>query len=179
MDWYLSPAGEKYRPELHRIAALETGDETDALLLGYAMEGIRMAGTFGLYREATTADVIQEDDGREVPVKAGDRVFVSFVTAAKDPNIFPDPEVVDPRRPLDSYIHYGVGPHACLGRDISQVALTELFRALFRKKGLRRVAGAQGELKKVPRPGGFFVYMTEDWGSIWPFPTSMKVTWDE
>ncbi|CZS85543.1 unnamed protein product [Fusarium graminearum] len=179
LDWYLSPAGEKYRPELHRIAALETGDETDALLLGYAMEGIRMAGTFGLYREATTADVIQEDDGREVPVKAGDRVFVSFVTAAKDPNIFPDPEVVDPRRPLDSYIHYGVGPHACLGRDISQVALTELFRALFRKKGLRRVAGAQGELKKVPRPGGFFVYMTEDWGSIWPFPTSMKVTWDE
>ncbi|KAH6966960.1 heme peroxidase [Fusarium venenatum] len=172
LDWYLSPAGEKYRPELHRIAALETGNETDALLLGYAMEGIRMAGTFGLYREATTADVIQEDDGREVPVKAGDRVFVSFVTAAKDPNIFPNPEEVDPRRPLDSYIHYGVGPHACLGRDISQVALTELFRALFRKKGLRRVAGAQGELKKVPRPGGFFVYMTEDWGSIWPFPTT-------
>jgi cytochrome P450 len=179
LDWYLSPAGEKYRPELHRIAALETGNETDALLLGYAMEGIRMAGTFGLYREATTADVIQEDDGREVPVKAGDRVFVSFVSAAKDPSIFPNPEEVDPRRPLDSYIHYGVGPHACLGRDISQVALTELFRALFRKKGLRRVAGAQGELKKVPRPGGFFVYMTEDWGSIWPFPTSMKVTWDE
>ncbi|KAF4459201.1 prostaglandin-endoperoxide synthase 1 [Fusarium albosuccineum] len=178
LDWYLSPAGEKYRPELHRIAALETGDETDALLLGYAMEAIRMAGTFGLYREAATGDVIQEDDGRRVNVNAGDRVFVSFVTAAKDPEMFPNPEVVDPRRPLESYMHYGTGPHECLGRNISQVALTELFRALFRKKGLRRVPGAQGELKKVPRPGGFFVYMTEDWGSIWPFPTSMKVTWD-
>ncbi|KAM0345970.1 hypothetical protein ACHAPU_006024 [Fusarium lateritium] len=179
LDWYLSPAGEKYRPELHRIAALETGNETDTLLLGYAMEGIRMAGTFGLYREAAVADIIQEDDGRSVPVSPGDRVFVSFVSAAKDPSIFPDPETVNPRRPLDSYIHYGVGPHACLGRDISQVALTELFRVLFRKKGLRRVPGAQGELKKVPRPGGFYVYMTEDWGSIWPFPTSMKVTWDD
>ncbi|RSL65910.1 hypothetical protein CEP54_004049 [Fusarium duplospermum] len=178
LDWYLSPAGEKYRPELHRIAALETGDETDALLLGYAMEGIRMAGTFGLYRKAESADVIEEDNGERVQVKAGDRVFVSFVSAAKDPKIFPNPEVVDPRRPLESYIHYGTGPHECLGRNISQVALTELFRALFRKKGLRRVAGAQGELKKVPRPGGFYVYMTEDWGSIWPFPTSMKVTWD-
>ncbi|KAF5017298.1 hypothetical protein F66182_10796 [Fusarium sp. NRRL 66182] len=179
LDWYLSPAGEKYRPELHRIANLETGDETDALLLGYAMEGIRMAGTFGLYREAAAHDMIQEDDGRSVAVQPGDRVFVSFVSAAKDPDMFPNPDVVDPRRPLESYIHYGVGPHACLGRDISQVALTELFRALFRKKGLRRVNGAQGELKKVPRPGGFWVYMTEDWGSIWPFPTSMKVTWDD
>ncbi|KAF4981845.1 hypothetical protein FZEAL_2424 [Fusarium zealandicum] len=179
LDWYLSPAGERYRPELHRIASLETGDETDALLLGYAMEGIRMAGTFGLYRQAAQADVISEDDGRRVKVEAGDRVFVSLVSAAKDPSIYPSPELVDPRRPLRSYIHYGTGPHECLGRDISQVALTELFRALFRKKGLRRVPGPQGELKKVPRPGGFFVYMTEDWGSIWPFPTSMKVTWDD
>lgn len=178
LDWYLSPAGEQYRPELHRIANLETGPETDALLLGYAMEGIRMAGTFGLYRQAASADVINEDDGRKLNVNAGDRVFVSFVQAAKDPKIYPNPEAVDPRRPLDSYIHYGVGPHACLGRNISQVALTELFRALFRKKNLRRVAGAQGELKKVPRPGGFFVYMKEDWSGLWPFPTSMKITWD-
>ncbi|KAM5345930.1 hypothetical protein ACJ41O_011791 [Fusarium nematophilum] len=178
LDWYLSPAGEKYRPELHRIAALETGDETDALLLGYAMEGIRMAGTFGLYREAAEADVITEDNGDEIPVQPGTRVFVSFVSAAKDPTVFPNPEVVDPRRPLENYIHYGTGPHECLGRNISQVALTELFRALFRKKGLRRVPGPQGELKKVPRPGGFYVYMTEDWGGLWPFPTSMKVTWD-
>ena len=43
------------------------------------MEGIRLAGTFGSYREAAAADTIMEDDGREVPVKPGDRVFVSFV----------------------------------------------------------------------------------------------------
>ncbi|CAM1508862.1 Fc.00g026010.m01.CDS01 [Cosmosporella sp. VM-42] len=179
IDWYLSPAGEKYRAELHRIATQESSEETDALLLGYAMEGIRMAGTFGLYREAAAADVITEDDGRKINVNPGDRVFVSFVQAAKDPKHFPNPMEVDPRRPLDKYIHYGVGPHTCLGRDVSQTALTELFRALFRKKNLRRVPGAQGELKKVPRPGGFFVYMAEDWGGLWPFPTTMKVTWDE
>lgn len=179
MDWYLSPAGEKYRPDLHRIAAMESTEETDALLLGYAMEGIRMAGTFGLYREAAAVDTLTEADGRQINVNPGDKVFVSFVQAAKDPKHFPNPEEVDPRRPMDKYIHYGVGPHACLGRDISQVALTELFRAMFRKRNLRRVPGAQGELKKVPRPGGFFVYMTEDWSGIWPFPTTMKVTWDE
>jgi hypothetical protein len=42
------------------------------------MEGIRLAGTFGLYRGATSADVIN-DDGRTVEVNPGDSVFVSFV----------------------------------------------------------------------------------------------------
>ncbi|KAG9251079.1 heme peroxidase [Emericellopsis atlantica] len=179
VDWYLSEAGKHYLEEIRRIALQPSSDESDALLLGYAMEGIRMAGTFGLYRKASVDDTILEDDGRKVPVKKGDRVFVSFVGAAKDTKHFPNPDIIDPRRPLDAYIHYGDGPHACLGRGISQVALAELFRAVFRKKNLRRVAGPQGLLKKVPRPGGFYVYLTEDWGSIWPFPTTMKVTWDE
>lgn len=80
---------------------------------------------------------------------------------------------------MDKYIHYGIGPHACLGRDASQVALTEMFRALFRCRNVRRAPGPEGELKKVPRPGGFVVYMREDWGSLWPFPTSMKILWDD
>ncbi|KAJ0163325.1 Linoleate 10R-lipoxygenase [Colletotrichum tanaceti] len=179
VDYYLSPPGAAHLEQIHKTAASPSTKESDALLLGYAMEGIRLAGTFGSYREATRDDVIVEDDGREVPVRRGDRVFVSFVSAAKDPENFPRPEEVNPLRPLASYIHYGLGPHACLGRAASQVALTEMFRALFRKKNLRRVPGPQGILKKMPRPGGFFVYMKEDWGQIWPFPVSMKVMWDE
>ncbi len=101
------------------------------------------------------------------------------MSAARDPTHFPEPETVNPRRPLEKYIHYGAGPHTCLGRDVSQVALTEMFRALFRRKNVRRAAGPKGELKKVPRPGGFFAYLREDWGSIWPFPVSMKIAWDE
>ncbi|TQN71563.1 Linoleate 10R-lipoxygenase [Colletotrichum shisoi] len=179
VDYYLSPPGTAHLEQIHKAALSPSTKESDALLLGYAMEGIRLAGTFGSYREATQDDVIVEDDGREVPVRRGDRVFVSFVSAAKDPEHFPRPEEVNPLRPLDSYIHYGLGPHACLGRAASQVALTEMFRALFRKRNLRRAPGPQGILKKVPRPGGFFVYMKEDWGQIWPFPVSMKVMWDE
>lgn len=179
VDFYLGEKGAQYMPEIHQVACRDSNEETDALLLGYAMEGIRLAGTFGSYREAAIDDVIKEDDGREVNVKAGDRVFVSFVSAAKDPVHFPDPDVVNPRRELSKYIHYGVGPHTCLGRDISQVALTEMFRCVFKKKNLRRSPGSQGHLKKVPRPGGFYVYMREDWSSLWPFPCSMKVIWDE
>ena len=86
---------------------------------------------------------------------------------------------MNPRRDPSTYIFYGEGPHTCLGREASEVALAELFRAVFRRRNVRRVAGPQGELKKVGRPGGFFVYMSEDWGTFTPFPVSMKVTWDD
>lgn len=177
VDFYLSPAGAPHLPDIHRLSTLPSSPENDSLLLGYAMEGIRLAGTFGSYRFATQADTIPSSP--PVTVKPGDKVFVSFVSAARDPVHFPNPDQVNPRRPLNSYIHYGTGPHACLGRDISQVALTEMFRALFRRKNVRRVDGPQGELKKVPREGGFWAYMREDWGSYWPFPVSMRIRWDE
>jgi linoleate 10R-lipoxygenase len=94
------------------------------------------------------------------------------VGAARDPVIFPNPEEVDVTRPLERYIHYGDGPHACLGKDASMTALTAMWKVVGRLDNLRRAPGPQGELKKIPRPGGFFIYMREDQGSYFPFPTS-------
>lgn len=45
----------------------------------YAMEGIRLNGTSGSCREATKSTTV-DDGGRPVSVKAGDKVFCSFVS---------------------------------------------------------------------------------------------------
>lgn len=124
--------------------------ESDDALLHYCMEGIRLNGTFGSYRECVTQTTI-DDGGRLVHVKPGDRVFVSFVGAAKDPGIFPEPETVRLDRPLESYIHYGVGPHTCLGMHASRVALTAMLKVVGKLDGLRRAPGSKGMLKKIPR----------------------------
>ncbi|TKA77124.1 hypothetical protein B0A49_03229 [Cryomyces minteri] len=108
LDFYLSPAGSKYLPDINRLAKMDT-PEADDKILHYCMEGIRLNGTFGSYRESATTTTI-DDDGRAVHVKPGDKVFVSFVGAAKDTVMFPDPENVRLDRPLENYIHYGVGP---------------------------------------------------------------------
>lgn len=168
-----------YRAELGRIASQEAGPETDALLLGYALEGIRLAGASKIYRSAVAADTIIEDDGRTITVNAGDQVCTSFTTAAEDATHFPNPDTVNPRRPIDAYANYGVGPFEALGKDVTHIALVELFRVLFSKKGLKRAPGLQGMLKKVPREGGFYDYLTEDWGTTTPFPTTFKVTWED
>ena len=84
--------------------------------------------------------------------------------------------MVDLTRPLDSYIHYGMGPHQCLG--LSQVAMTTMLKVVGKLDNLRRAPGPQGEVKKIIQEGGFAVYMTEAGESYWPFPASMKVRWD-
>ncbi len=77
MDYYLSDEGKVHLPTLNRLAKLDT-PEADEKILHYCMEGIRLNGTFGSYREATTSLTV-DDNGRQVPVQAGQRVFVSFV----------------------------------------------------------------------------------------------------
>ncbi len=68
-----------------------------------------------------------------------------------------------------------MGPHTCLGRDASRVALTAMLKVVGRLDNLRRAPGPAGELKKIPRPGGFYLYMRADHGSYFPFPLSK---WD-
>ena len=51
MDYYLG-VGRKHLPEINRLAKIDNA-ETDEKLLHYAMEGIRLNGTFGSYRRST------------------------------------------------------------------------------------------------------------------------------
>ena len=100
------------------------------------------------------------------------------VTASHDPKEFKHPDKVDLHRDMDSYIHYGHGPHKCLGLDISKLAMTTMLKTVGKLDNLRRAPGGQGEIKKVPGPGGITMYMTADHSSYFPFPTTMKVRWD-
>ncbi len=78
LDYYLSDEGKMHLPEIHRLSNIDSADSDDKIL-HYAMEGIRLNGTFGSYRQAATS-LIVDDNGRQVPVKAGDKVFCSFVS---------------------------------------------------------------------------------------------------
>ena len=170
LDFYLSEKGLKHLPAIQELAHQNTPEAFDKLM-HFAMEGIRLHGTFASYRTSTITTTI-DDDGRQIPIKPGDRVFCSFVGASKDPVQYPEPEEVRLDRPLDSYIHYGMGDHTCLGRDASRVALTAMLKVIGKLRNLRRAPGPQGKLETIPRDGGFYVFMTENHGSYFPFPTS-------
>ena len=111
-------------------------------------------------------------------MQAGRFYLHKLVTLAQDPKVYPDPKKVRLDRPVDSYVVYGIGPHACLGGDASKVALTAMLKCIGRLDNLRRAPGPQGEMKKIPREGGFYVYMDKMMSSEFPFPTTMKINWD-
>lgn len=155
IDYYLSEEGIKHLPEIQRLAQIDT-PESDEKLKAYVNEGIRLNGTFGSYRRAEAEHTFHDGD-REVHVKPGDKVFCSFVGAARDPEIFSEPNEVRLDRNPASYIHYGIGEHMCLGKEASLVGLTAMLRVVGKLKGLKRAPGPQGQLKKVCiRPISFF-----------------------
>jgi hypothetical protein len=187
------------------------------------LEGARLRATVALYRDVETDQSIRDyapvygDDTdprgfKTIPVPnpasvvktysldAGSRIVVNLITANHDPTAFPDPERVKLDRPLDSYIHFGWGPHQCLGKGISRTGLTAMFKQLVGLKGLHRAPGPRGQIKSMPahmwkgqvgRKGtglageredewnGLRVYMTADQSSYWPMPTTMKVRWTD
>lgn len=64
LDYYLSDEGKMHLPAINKWAKTP-GAESDDKLLHYAMEGIRLNGTFGSYRQSTVETTL-DDNGRQV-----------------------------------------------------------------------------------------------------------------
>lgn len=175
IEYFLLGEGTKHWPVIQAAAAKPDDDEEAfETLMHYLLEGSRLNGETGVFREVARATTIQDGE-RRVDVKPGDRVFVNLRQASHDPEAFPDPDEVDLKRPLDSYIHLGHGPHQCLGLPMTRVSLTTMLREVARLPGLRPALGPQGKVHKVENRelGGdypYHAYLKENWDSFWPFP---------
>lgn len=76
MNFYLAPANAAHVDALHALAAQPPSAQTDAQLLAYALEGVRLAGSAPVHFRAAAADAIPAADGTEVLVQPGDLVTV-------------------------------------------------------------------------------------------------------
>jgi biflaviolin synthase len=57
-----------------------------------------------------------EDVGiRGVQIRAGDAIYVSYLAANRDPDVFPFPETIDFDRGPNPHVSFGSGPHSCPG----------------------------------------------------------------
>ncbi|KAJ5174494.1 uncharacterized protein N7482_000371 [Penicillium canariense] len=176
IEYYTSPEGKRHLAEINSLAKQDS-KESDEKLYRYCLEAIRINGTFGAYREALNAITVEED-GKKIDIQPGNKIFASFVQANHDPSVFPEPNEVNLDRPLDSYINHGQGPSTGFGQEITKIALVAMLRVVGRLENLRRATGAQGQLKKIPQEGGYYVYLRQDGTSYFPFPMSLKLHWD-
>jgi len=93
------------------------------------------------------------------------------------PNDFPDPTSVNPKRPSASYNLNGAGFHNCPGTNYAVETIIEVVRAVFKLKNIRRAPGDAGKLHGFTEiinetETDFFVQRN---GKVSPWPGSMII----
>lgn len=181
LDFFLNGAGQVHLKDINTLAKQDT-DESFAQLMHYFLEGSRLNGETGVFRYVAKPVTIKDGD-KTYNFKPGDKIMVNFRAASHDSNAFPDPEKVVLNRPIESYIHLGMGPHQCLGWRMTRVALTAMLKVIGRLDGLQAAKGDQGKVQKVvkdfPGPANevpadwkYHGFLTKNWDQYWPFPQS-------
>jgi Dyp-type peroxidase family len=131
---------------------------TDEGLMRLIYETSRLEPVFAvLMRQAAQDDVIGEET-----IKEGEWAAALVAAANMDGTVFDEPMefslapfVAGPKRDLSKYLLFGAqnGPdnsRVCWGRDrLALLVLQECLKAAGRLQGLRKVAGASGELRKL------------------------------
>jgi cytochrome P450 len=76
------------------------------------------------YAPVTMARVALDDtEIAGCPVAKGERVWMSFSAANRDPAAFPDPDVVDFEREINRHVAFGSGIHRCAGSNLARMEL--------------------------------------------------------
>ncbi|MEU9985184.1 cytochrome P450 [Streptomyces sp. NPDC050856] len=97
-------------------------------------------------------------------IRAGDAVYVSYLAANRDPEVFTEPEGLDFDRNPNPHVSFGHGPHFCVGAMLARLETELLIDAVLdRFPGLRFTVPPE----RVPfRPGALI-----------RGPQSLPVTW--
>jgi len=109
------------------------------LLDGVIEECLRLMPPARGFVRTATADV----ELAGVPIRAGQRVYMLYPAANRDPEHFTSPDSFDPARP-QAYGHasFGFGAHFCLGAGLARMEAKALFTELISRYKAIRLAGA-------------------------------------
>jgi cytochrome P450 len=97
-----------------------------ALLPSAIEEMIRWVTPVKTFMRTATSDTAV----RGVPIKAGDSVLLSYVSANRDEGVFADPFRFDVARDPNKHLAFGHGVHVCLGAALARMEISSFFTEL-------------------------------------------------
>jgi cytochrome P450 len=123
-------------PEIQARLGEETGPDPSPLLRPVINETLRLYPAVWYVGRVARRDVALGD----IEIAAGTKIVCSPWVLHRMPNIWPDPDAFRPERFLPgvpvaprTYIPFGVGMHACLGRGLALLELHALLSAATRR----------------------------------------------
>lgn len=143
-------------PELQQRIEAEPGAAANA-----ADELLRLHSVASVARTAT-----RDTEIAGVRIRAGERVFLSFALADRDPHQYPDPATADfNRQNRANHLAFGRGAHRCVGARLATQALTVALREWHAV--IRGYAITDGA---IPRTAGGAVFSLDTLPLTWPVP---------
>ncbi|MBY0421664.1 MAG: cytochrome P450 [Parvularculaceae bacterium] len=97
-----------------------------ALCATAADEFVRLAAPVSHFLRTPTEDVVVGGQA----IKAGETIFLSFMSAARDEALFADPDRATIDRPVNQHMAFGHGPHVCLGKHLARMEIEVFFQQL-------------------------------------------------
>ncbi|MFD8350607.1 cytochrome P450 [Streptomyces coelicoflavus] len=119
------------RPEL--MARMRERPEARGTALDELLRWISHRTSVGLARIA-----LEDVEVHGTRIAAGEPVYVSYLAANRDPDVFPDPDRIDLDREPNPHVAYGNGHHFCTGAVLARMQTELLVDTLLdRLPGLR------------------------------------------
>ncbi|MCC6919380.1 MAG: cytochrome P450 [Alphaproteobacteria bacterium] len=108
-----------------------------ALIPGFVEETIRWATPVQQFVRSATQDY--EIRGRKI--RKGDLVYLSYLSANRDEDVFAEPFTFDPGRSPNRHVGFGYGGHICLGQHLARLEMRLLWETLLPRLQSVEMAG--------------------------------------
>ena len=151
------------RPAVFASAEQAAHDGDDALFAAHVFEALRFNPINPIiFRRAARDTKIAAGHFRARKIPKDTMVLAANLSAMFDPLKIEAPELFRTDRPWGDYILWGYGLHGCFGATINRAVLPAILKPLFIQPGLRRAAGADGQINT----GGtqFPTHFWVEWG---------------
>jgi cytochrome P450 len=150
------------RPAFLAAAQDAAGRDDDEALTRCLFEAFRFKPLNpGPFRICDEDGVVAAGTPRETRLPKGTQVLAGTQSAMFDPRRIAHPKRFHPARAPSDYMLFGFGLHWCIGARLAEAQITQTFKPLLRRGGLRREAGGAGKLRRLG-----------------PFPAHLHVRYD-
>jgi unspecific monooxygenase len=110
-------------------ALLENGARPSEPMAGLIEELLRYDSPLHLFTRYALEDLEYEG----VRLEKGERIGLLLGAANRDPERFPDPDRIEPKRAPNPHVAFGGGIHFCVGAPLARLELETVLPILFRR----------------------------------------------